>query len=744
MNTFFLRVRLEGSDTWQEIEIHESIVIGRSDECDYVIDDRLASRKHAQISVSNGQAYLTDLSSSNGTKILGQRIVPNMPRRISDGDYFSIGHALCQVVSTKEDNPYRLWFRVEDKPWQEITFAEDIVIGRGDDVGLKVHEGHISRNHALLKVAGGNFYLQDLGSQNGTYLEGQRLAANQPTPIYPGQYFSVGRATFTVIDEAKQVAFHQTIADHTSSINVPEIQVVKPMPQGSRKAAPKKKPVWPWLLGVGGLLMMCVCVVVIGGLYLLDRAAGEALEEIGEVSDFIEENQEQISDLASEGFETADAAEDIISEGVEELIPETDNLTDTATGLVEDLTGATEESTSQSTSAERKWLVMLYQNADDESLEYDITFDVNTAEKVGSTDEVAIVAQLDRNEGSYTGDGDWTGSRRFYLTPDGNLDAITSAIQADLGEVDSGDVNTLVDFSMWAIENYPAENYILIMSDHGAGWFGGYTDGDNGNEDGIYLPALESALQYITTQSGIERFDILGFDACLMAELEVWAAVAPYASVGVASEESESATGWAYAAYLQRLINNPEMSPEDLSKAIVETFVEEDLAYELYGGNPSTVMRDSTLSAIRLDAVPSILGSLDILSAAIQQVDQALIAEARTYSRSYLAFDDFDPFYLDLVHFAQMVCSTTNDVAICGAATGVEEAVKNAIVIEKHGSGMDGSNGVTFYFPDADFFEVTKDNSYGYAYRAHAVRFTEISTWDEFLDFHYQIIERMP
>jgi hypothetical protein len=182
---------------------------------------------------------------------------------------------------------------------------------------------------------------------------------------------------------------------------------------------------------------------------------------------------------------------------------------------------------------------MMYQNADDELLEYYIHFDVMAAENIGSTDEVAIVAQLDRYQEGFTGDGNWSTARRYYLNKNGNLDSIQSEMIVDLGEVDSGNVETLVDFVIWAMDTYPAENYALILSDHGMGWFGGYTDGDNNNMDGIYLPALESALSYIVTQTGIGQLDIIGFDACLMAHMEVWAAVAPYARIGVASEESE-------------------------------------------------------------------------------------------------------------------------------------------------------------------------------------------------------------
>lgn len=743
VKTFFLRVRVEGENTWEEAEIFETLVIGRSEDCDFVLADRLASRKHAHVAIKNGEPYLTDLNSSNGTKINGQRIQANVPRRLSEGEYFSIGHSLCQVVSSKPEDPYRLWYRIEERPWQEITFTEDIIIGRGDDVGLQVQEGHISRNHAVLKVAGGNFYLQDLGSQNGTYLENQRLAANQPIQIFPGQYFKIGRATFTVADVQQQDAFHQTVADFSSTADIPIYRGVVPAQQDYEPAR-KKKAAWPWLLGIGGILMMCVCVVVIGGLFLLDRAAGIALEDMNQVADIVEENQEEIGELLNEGLETVEEAEELLPEEIEEALPDAEDLTGAGEEVIEDLTDIATETPEPAASMGRKWLVMLYQNADDENLEFDITFDVNTAEKVGSNEEVAIVAQLDRYSGSYTGDGDWSGSRRYYLTPDGDIDIINSTISSDLGEVDSGDVNTLVEFVLWAMETYPAENYALVMSDHGAGWFGGYTDGDNGNQDGIYLPALESALQYITNQTGVEKLDILGFDACLMAELEVWSAVARYADIGVASEETESATGWAYSVYLQQLIDNPSMSPEDLSKAIVNTFVVDDLAYQLYGGNPDNVMQYSTLSAIRLNSVPTIVSAVDGLAVALQNVDQSYVAEARSYTRAYLAFDSYEPFFLDLVHFAQMACMTTTDAAVCGASAAVEEAVNNAMIIEKHGSAVEGSNGVTIYFPDSEFFEVTKDNTYGFAYRVHAIRFTEVSTWDEFLDYHYQIIERMP
>jgi len=73
---------------------------------------------------------------------------------------------------------------------------------------------------------------------------------------------------------------------------------------------------------------------------------------------------------------------------------------------------------------EREWLVMLYQNADDEVLEGDIFTDLNEAELVGSSAAVTIVSQLDRHDAAFDGDGDWTTAKRFLVTADDDLSVL--------------------------------------------------------------------------------------------------------------------------------------------------------------------------------------------------------------------------------------------------------------------------------------------------------------------------------
>jgi len=97
-------------------------------------------------------------------------------------------------------------------------------------------------------------------------------------------------------------------------------------------------------------------------------------------------------------------------------------------------------------SAEDTWLVMLHQDADDKVLEQDIYLDLNEAERVGSGDQVHIVSQVDRCAGGYTGDGNWSSTKRFCVTPNSDLNRVQSQEIADLGEVNMADGDTLVDF----------------------------------------------------------------------------------------------------------------------------------------------------------------------------------------------------------------------------------------------------------------------------------------------------------
>ena len=193
------------------------------------------------------------------------------------------------------------------------------------------------------------------------------------------------------------------------------------------------------------------------------------------------------------------------------------------------------------TKAGQTWTVLLYQDADDQVLEKDIMTDLNEAERVGSTDRVNIVSQIDRYKGAYSGDGNWDDTRRYYIKNDQDLNNLNSEL-LQKGEANMSDGNTLVDFVKWGMENYPADKYVLVLSDHGMGWPGGWSDPNPGGSgprgiplaramgDDLYLMELDDALATIQRDTGLDKFEIIGMDACLMSHLEVFNALEPYAA----------------------------------------------------------------------------------------------------------------------------------------------------------------------------------------------------------------------
>ena len=130
----------------------------------------------------------------------------------------------------------------------------------------------------------------------------------------------------------------------------------------------------------------------------------------------------------------------------------------------------------------------------------------------------------DSYQGGFNGDGNWTDTRRFLLQRDDDLNTIASPYQS-IGEADMSDPQTLVDFVTWGIQEFPADKYVLIMSDHGMGWPGGWTDpeprsGVRSNiplaqaiGDALYLQDIDAALQAVRDQTGVDAFELVGMDA---------------------------------------------------------------------------------------------------------------------------------------------------------------------------------------------------------------------------------------
>ncbi|HXF60199.1 MAG TPA: clostripain-related cysteine peptidase [Caldilineaceae bacterium] len=423
------------------------------------------------------------------------------------------------------------------------------------------------------------------------------------------------------------------------------------------------------------------------------------------------------------------------------------------------------------------WLVMLYQNADDKVLEKDIFVDLNEAERVGSSDRVQIVSQMDRYRAGYQGDGDWDSTRRFYVTQDNDLERVGSPEIADVGEANMADGGTLVDFVTWAIETYPADRHVLILSDHGLGWPGGWSDptarGQAAGDlpiadvlgDQLYLAELDQALETIRRQTGLEQFELVGLDACLMGHLEVFSALAPHARYAVASQETEPALGWAYAAFLAALQQNPDISGAELGRLIVDSYIvadqrvtDDEARADLVGrGNPlegifgifttptaeqisRQLSQNMTLTAADLTRLPALMESVNALAYSLQNADPRGVAQARSYSQSFTNVfgEGVSPSYIDLGHFAQLLAESTRGQGaqqVVVAAGAVLGALNQVVVAEKHGPQRPGATGVSIYFPPSQLYRSPLTGPQSYLLVAN--RFAQESLWDDYLTFHY-------
>ncbi|MBP6788469.1 MAG: hypothetical protein KA170_12825, partial [Candidatus Promineofilum sp.] len=379
----------------------------------------------------------------------------------------------------------------------------------------------------------------------------------------------------------------------------------------------------------------------------------------------------------------------------------------------------------------QKWTILLYQDADDKVLEQDIFIDFNEAERVGSTDRVRIVAQMDRYQGGFNGDGNWTDTRRFLLQQDDDLNTIASPYQS-IGEADMSDPQTLVDFVTWGIQEFPADKYVLIMSDHGMGWPGGWTDPEPRTAvrsniplaralgDALYLQDIDAALQAIRDQTGLDAFELVGMDACLMGHMEVFTMMAPHSRYAVASQEVEPAVGWAYTAFLSQLVETPDVTGRELGQWIVDTYIVGDQRVQdpaarqaFVGGRGATAEQVAaqleqgvTLAAVDLSQMPASLDGLNRFALYLRGMDQRVVAKARTHAQSFTSIfgQQVPASYIDLAHFAALLVRESGDQQLRAIVEEMFGAFQNAVVAEKSGRQKPGATGLSIYFPNSQLY----------------------------------------
>jgi pSer/pThr/pTyr-binding forkhead associated (FHA) protein len=210
---------LQGGRHRIALPAHGEVVLGRFDpminvtpDVDLSYDDRedrVISRRHACIVGHDGRHEIEDLGSTNGTSVNGQKLGIGQRVRLQSGDRVTLGHCMFVYVPLPEMQISLHAALPQAYLWVAFTGHRfflpsqgEVVVGRSDpavgfipDIDLS-KEGDatqvIARRHVKITTRGGHHYVEDLGSANGTKLNGARIKIGDRRLLRPGDHLWLG------------------------------------------------------------------------------------------------------------------------------------------------------------------------------------------------------------------------------------------------------------------------------------------------------------------------------------------------------------------------------------------------------------------------------------------------------------------------------------------------------------------------------------------------------------------------
>jgi hypothetical protein len=409
-------------------------------------------------------------------------------------------------------------------------------------------------------------------------------------------------------------------------------------------------------------------------------------------------------------------------------------------------------------SAQAEWLILYYMNGKNNLAKFALQ-DFAEMSKVGSNGAISLVAQLGRplvgNPPIYDG---WSGVKRYYIkqnmTPSGK-EALMHVGDAKSPAGDMGNPATLDAFLTWAAANYPAKRKMLVIWNHGQGWrfqaakselrfqansrafsqedmvkmpdarvVGTFrsVSSDDDHRSILYNKQVQNVLE-AHAEKGM-RFDIVSYDACLMSMVETAYSLRRCTDYLVGSQELEPGAGWNHTLILEKLIQQPTMSPEQLAAAMVKSYQEH------YGDLDMT-----TLSATKLSAIEPASRAISEASRAIRTNAQETFHVLQKVRDGMKAFADYEDvgFAVDSETLFEELAKASANAAVKSRAAAAAQAIKGAVTAN-YASAMVKAyspRGLALYFPrtNAEFKRDRDGAGYLRSNTQHPVDFVKDNEW---------------
>lgn len=270
-----------------------------------------------------------------------------------------------------------------------------------------------------------------------------------------------------------------------------------------------------------------------------------------------------------------------------------------------------------------------------------------------------------------------------FKAESGELTALSSLPLSSMG-----DSKTLESFLTFCVQNYPAANMCVIVWDHGGGSLEGVANDENFNYDALSLEEMDDALSSVQ-KIMTDKFEMIGFDACLMSNYETLEMLSPYTRYVIGSEEIEPSGGWDYRSLIGGITQ--EGNGESLGKAICDGYFQKCTN----DGKQST----ATLSVTDIEKFQTVKSAFDGLTAKMfQSVEQAAgvraVAQSANEAQKFGGNSKSEGYsnLIDMKHFAD------NAVDIDGSSA-LSEAIDGAVIYEVHGRAKSKSGGISFFYP---------------------------------------------
>jgi len=284
----------------------------------------------------------------------------------------------------------------------------------------------------------------------------------------------------------------------------------------------------------------------------------------------------------------------------------------------------------------------------------------------------------------------------------------------ELGEVNMGDPQTIIDFISYAKEEYPAERYQFCPFGHASAWYGFCNDDTSGGD----IVTMDEFKQALTATGGIDLLCFIG--CCQMGSLECVYELKDLCEVYVASESSGHQNDWIGTLDLMcnLLSDNHTLSTVECGEQIVQFICD----------NTNENYDTLTISAIRTDKMAPLVTAFEQLCLYLHNDPEVVyehLISARKQSKEYAFIQE--SCLIDVYDFVEKYREIETDENIVQILSNIQSNVSQALIAECHGDDQTGSHGLSIFYSSRDMIS---------AYAHYNLDFTKDTHWDDLLDMH--------